>query len=298
MPRKKRPRVVRSPRKTPELRTKVAGDASRASKRRTLLVPAAAALLLAVGGILYALFGPQSFLPFIGPWSQQSIHLPVSVGTQACAGCHADEYREWKGSDHSLAMQPVRAEAVLANFDNAKFTHAGITSTFFQRDGKFFVNTDGPDGKLHDYEIKYTFGVRPLQQYLIELSNGRIQALSIAWDARHKEQGGQRWFHLYPKERIKHDDELHWTRPAHNWNYMCADCHSTELRKNYDPASDRFKPEWKEISVGCEACHGPGSDHVTWAKGRIPPLQKGGKGGFESSPEIPLNPPFSKGELL
>jgi predicted CXXCH cytochrome family protein len=193
-------------------------------------------------------------------------------------------------------MQPARADTVLAKFDNENFTHAGITSTFFQRDGKYFVNIDGPDGKLHDYEIKYTFGVRPLQQYLIELSNGRIQALSIAWDARPKEQGGQRWFHLYPKEGIKHDDELHWTRPAHNWNFMCADCHSTELRKNYDPSTDRFKTEWKEISIGCEACHGPGSDHVIWAKGRIPPLQKGGKGGFESSPEIPLNPPFSKGE--
>jgi Tfp pilus assembly protein PilF len=172
-------------------------------------------------------------------------------------------------------MQHADTNSVLGNFDNATFAYAGITSTFFQRDGKFFVNTDGPDGKIRDYEIKYTFGVKPLQQYLIELPDGRVQALSIAWDARPKSQGGQRWFHLYPKERITHDDELHWTRPAQNWNFMCADCHSTNLRKNYDAAADRFKTEWTEISVGCEACHGPGSEHVEWARSQYPPFPKG-----------------------
>ena len=97
------------------------------------------------------------------------------------------------------------------------------------------VRTDGPDGKLHDYEIKYTFGVMPLQQYLVELDNGRIQSLLIAWDAREKPAGGQRWFHLYPDEEIDYEDELHWTGPSFNWNSMCAECHSTNLQKNYDP---------------------------------------------------------------
>jgi predicted CXXCH cytochrome family protein len=221
------------------------------------------------------------------------------VGSQVCVTCHANEYEAWKGSDHALAMQHANAQTVLGNFDNAKFTYANSASSFFKRDGKFYVNTDGPDGKLRDYEIKYTFGIKPLQQYLIEFSDGRIQALSIAWDARAKSQGGQRWFHLYPKERITHDDELHWTRPTQNWNFMCADCHSTELRKNYDSAADRFKTEWSEISVGCEACHGPGSRHLDWAAAtQSPPLKKGGKGGFESTPEIPLNPPFPKGEKV
>jgi predicted CXXCH cytochrome family protein len=141
--------------------------------------------------------------------------------------------------------------------------------------GKFFVNTDGPDGKLRDYEIKYTFGVYPLQQYLVEFPDGRLQALSIAWDSRPKKDGGQRWFHLYPNERVTYDDELHWTRPSQNWNFMCADCHSTDVRKNYDPATDKFQTRWAEISVGCEACHGPGSHHLEWAATQSPPLPKG-----------------------
>ena len=71
--------------------------------------------------------------------------------------------------------------------------------------------------------MKYTFGVYPLQQYLIEFPDGRIQALSIAWDSRPQEQGGQRWFHLYPNEEIRHDDILHWTGLNENWNFMCAE---------------------------------------------------------------------------
>ena len=114
--------------------------------------------------------------------------------------------------------------------------------------------------------MKYTFGINPLQQYLIEFPDGRLQALSIAWDTRPKEQGGQRWFHLYPNEEIKHDDILHWTKLNQNWNFMCAECHSTGVRKNYDATNDRFATSFVEISVGCEACHGQGSRHVDWAR--------------------------------
>jgi predicted CXXCH cytochrome family protein len=116
--------------------------------------------------------------------------------------------------------------------------------------------------------VKYTFGVDPLQQYLIEFPDGRLQALSLAWDSRPKEQDGQRWFHLYPSEDIKHDDVLHWTKLNQNWNFMCAGCHSTGVRKNYDAAKDRFATSFAEISVGCEACHGQGSRHVAWARAR------------------------------
>jgi predicted CXXCH cytochrome family protein len=187
------------------------------------------------------------------------------TGGNACAGCHAKEFDAWKDSQHDLSMQHASEKSVLGDFNNAKFRYADITSTFFKRDGKFYVDTDGPDGKLHDYEIKYTFGVYPLQQYLIEFPDGRIQALSISWDAHTREQGGQRWFHLYPGESIKAGDRLHWTGIDQNWNYQCADCHSTDLRKNFDAATDTFKTTWSDIDVACESCHGPGAQHVAWA---------------------------------
>ncbi len=183
------------------------------------------------------------------------------IGSETCAGCHRTEYDNWQGSHHDLAMQPANATTVLGNFDDASFTHFGITSTFYRQDERYLVRTDGADGSLQNFDILYTFGVYPLQQYLVEFPGGRMQALSIVWDSRPASEGGQRWFHLYPEEKVPHDDVLHWTQLSQNWNYMCADCHSTRLQKNYDADTRSFDTTWSEVNVACEACHGPGADH-------------------------------------
>jgi predicted CXXCH cytochrome family protein len=188
------------------------------------------------------------------------------IGSAKCGQCHVEQHRAWQSSQHRFAMQEATPATVLGDFDDARFSYAGVTSTFFRRDAKYFVRTDGKDGQLADFEVKYTYGITPLQQYLIEFPDGRIQALSIVWDARPKVQGGQRWYHLYPGERVTHDDPLHWTRGLQNWNFMCAECHSTNVRKNYELSGDIFKTTWSEINVGCEACHGAGSTHAQWAQ--------------------------------
>ncbi len=188
------------------------------------------------------------------------------VGSETCAGCHRAEAELWRGSQHRLAMDHATDKSVLGDFNDATFEYYGVRSRFLREEGKFLVETDGPDGKLSVFEVKYTFGVDPLQQYLVEFPNGRLQALSLAWDSRPKDKGGERWFHLYPDEEIRHDDFLHWTKLNQNWNFMCAECHSTGVRKNYGAANDRFATTWAEISVGCEACHGQGSNHVAWAR--------------------------------
>jgi len=163
------------------------------------------------------------------------------VGAQQCASCHQQQTTLWQGSHHELAMQPANEKTVLGDFDNASFDYFGTVSSFYKKEDQFFVQTDGPDGKLTGYPIAYTFGVFPLQQYLIKFPKGRYQALHIAWDTRSEKEGGQRWFHLYPDEPIRHDDELHWTGINQNWNYMCADCHSTNLEKNYDASSHEYR---------------------------------------------------------
>ncbi|HOT84038.1 MAG TPA: multiheme c-type cytochrome, partial [Candidatus Defluviicoccus seviourii] len=192
---------------------------------------------------------------------------PAFVGSTACGACHQDEMAAWRNSHHDLAMAEATEQSVLGDFDGATFTYGDVTSRFFKRDGKFFVHTDGADGKLADFQIRYTFGVYPLQQYLIAFLDGRMQALGIAWDSRPKDKGGQRWFHLYPDQKLKAGDPVHWTGIDQTWNFQCAECHSTELRKNYDAAKDTYATTWAEIDVACEACHGPGSAHVAWAKG-------------------------------
>lgn len=205
---------------------------------------------------------------------------PGYVGAPVCAGCHAKEVDAWRGSHHDLAMQEPTDKTVLGDFKGTKFSHKGVVSTFFKRGDVFYVNTDGPDGKLADFPVKYVFGVTPLQQYLVEFPGGRLQALSIAWDSRPKAAGGQRWFHLYPKEKIGHKDPLHWTGIYQNWNLQCAECHSTGLRKNYDAATNSYRTHWRELNVSCEACHGPGSRHVDWAKTASKPYPADDRKGF------------------
>jgi len=187
---------------------------------------------------------------------------PNYVGSETCAACHAGETQLWQGSHHASAMRKATDATVLGDFRDARVEHFGTISEFHRDGDRFLVRTDGPDGSMRDYEIAYTFGVYPLQQYLIAFPGGRYQALGIAWDSRPKEQGGQRWFHLYPDQKLPAGDRLHWTGMDQTWNYMCADCHSTELRKNYDLKANSYATTWRDVDVSCEACHGPGSRHV------------------------------------
>ncbi len=188
------------------------------------------------------------------------------AGSQVCAQCHQPEYDAWKNSHHDKAMQSANEETVLGDFNNRSFSFEGVTSRFFRDGTRFMVETDGPDGELKTYSVAYTFGVTPLQQYLIRFPGGRLQPLGIAWDSRAGDDGGQRWFHLYPEGGVDHTDQLHWTSRNQTWNYQCAECHSTDLKKNFSIAGDSYQTVWKEINVGCEACHGAGSTHVTWAE--------------------------------
>ena len=214
------------------------------------------------------------------------------AGSDACAQCHATQYEAWRGSHHDLAMQPTSETSVLGAFDGRHFRHHGIASKFFRRDGAYWVETDGPDGKLQAYPVAYVFGVYPLQQYLLALPGGRLQAFSIAWDSRPATSGGQRWFHLQGSDdcesqlvpddqsmvedhaapsachataQVGARDQMHWTGTYYNWNSRCAECHSTNLSKSYDPNTGTYATTWSEINVGCEACHGPGERHMALA---------------------------------
>jgi predicted CXXCH cytochrome family protein len=230
------------------------------SRRATVLVALGVALVIASAGIGFYLLEAGN-----SAWTANESAAATYVGSETCAGCHQPEAKLWRGSHHEQAMDHATEKSVLGDFNDAGFDYYGVHSRFFRKDGKYLVETDDPDGKLATFEVKYTFGIYPLQQYLIEFADGRIQALSIAWDSRPKEQGGKRWFHLYPNEEIQHDDILHWTKLNQNWNFMCSECHSTGVQKNYDASNDRYHTTWSEISVGCETCHGQGSHHVAWA---------------------------------
>jgi tetratricopeptide (TPR) repeat protein len=219
---------------------------------------------IALGAALLILISPFIYLqrseygvgvPEISP--------PEFIGSSKCSSCHSTLFDKWKGSHHDLAMDVATEETVLGDFDNATFTdpHNSLTSRFFRRKGKFYVETEGEDGNLQEFEVTHTFGVFPLQQYLIPFAGGRLQCLNIAWDARYK-----KWYRLPPYNIKDTEDWLHWTNGGQTWNGMCAECHSTRLQKQFNMAENSYATEWFEMDVGCEACHGPGSTHAKWAE--------------------------------
>ena len=192
------------------------------------------------------------------------------VGSATCAQCHAAQAALWHGSDHQRAMQPATPATVLGDFSGASVTDQRHSATFLRDGENFVVRTDGPGGTVGDFTVTDTFGVDPLQQYLVLFPDGRRQALPWAWDTRPREAGGQRWYHLMAGEALAAGDPLHWTGRDFTWNFMCAACHSTGVVRGYDPQADRYNTRWSEISVGCESCHGRGEAHVAWARGGAP----------------------------
>jgi predicted CXXCH cytochrome family protein len=184
------------------------------------------------------------------------------VGDQSCKNCHTTEHHQWKQSDHYMSMLPANDSTVKGDFNNVTFTADGVTSKFFKKGSKFFINTEGDDGKNHDFEVKYIFGHQPLQQYLVHFPGGRMQVPRLSWDVNQK-----KWYNQYSGQKIPSHDWFHWTGNSQNWNTMCASCHSTNLHKNYDTKTDTYKTSYSIINVSCESCHGAGQKHLGYVNG-------------------------------
>ncbi len=239
--------------------------------------PGARVVVLAVAlGWVVLLAGcdrPGSLAPAAHPDPDVAVLTPATfVGNAGCAGCHAEAYAAWRTSHHALAMQLADDTTVLAAFDGRELRH-GAQTVRPQRDaaGPVFEVRDGAVA-ADVLRITHAFGVAPLQQYLVDAGRGRLQAFTWVWDTRPAPQG-QRWYFLYPGEPAARGSRLHWDGAQQNWNHQCADCHVTALVKDYDAASRTFRTRFAEAGVGCEACHGPASAHVDWA--RMPDAQRG-----------------------
>lgn len=186
---------------------------------------------------------------------------PAYVGTPICSGCHTAEASAWKSSHHAHAWMEPGPETVDGDFDNAEFTAKGRTTRFYTGNGDYFIETEDAPGGTATFKVIGVDGIAPLQQYLIETEPGRIQSFDVVWDQEKK-----RWYHLYPGDEPAPSDGLHWSGVYKNWNARCAECHATGFEKNYSQRTRQYSSRQAEIGVGCEACHGPGEAHVTWAR--------------------------------
>ena len=186
-------------------------------------------------------------------WAQNSriINIPENHPSgENCQSCHQGEWQVWNRSHHQKSMQIADDSSVLGDFNDVEISINDEPVKFYKNNNEFWVELDN-----QKYKVDYTFGFEPLQQYLIKSENGKYQILPYSWDSRPIERGGQQWFHIYGEDHIPKNDRLHWQQPLQNWNGMCADCHSTGLKRNYDAITDTFNTNWQNINVGCASCH-------------------------------------------
>jgi predicted CXXCH cytochrome family protein len=150
------------------------------------------------------------------------------VGSAACRSCHSDIYARWKKTLMANVVQDPHAhpEAIIPDLSKPD-----PLLTFSKED------------------IALTYGSKWKQRYFKRVGADYF-VLPAQWDVAHKiwrpyfvKNGTDWWAPHYPPDNMQ--------RPT---GPLCDGCHSV----NYDIAT-RTVTEW---NVGCERCHGPGSEHV------------------------------------
>ncbi|MBK8092190.1 MAG: tetratricopeptide repeat protein [Verrucomicrobiaceae bacterium] len=182
------------------------------------------------------------------------------AGSQSCQECHADQFTKWQSSHHGLAERQPDAQLDEAAFVPTKsFTHGTQTTEASKKGSDYFLTALGFGNQTAPYKVERVIGHDPLRQFLVDGGSGRLQAMEACFDPKKSD-----WFNVYGSEDRKPGEWGHWTGRGMVWNQMCATCHNTRLRKNYDTAKDSYHTTMAEMSVSCESCHGPMKLHNEW----------------------------------
>jgi predicted CXXCH cytochrome family protein len=169
-----------------------------------------------------------------------------------CRSCHEDIYKDWAQSHHAHAHRPVDPVADAEAFMPAReFSLHGVDYHVGWKEGRPAFTETRPGAEPEHYVADYTLAYTPLQQYIVPVGRGHYQATELAWDPVLKE-----WFNVFGDEQRQPGEWGQWRGRGMNWNSMCAHCHITEFRKNYNAATDTYSSAWREHGVGCIQCHG------------------------------------------
>jgi predicted CXXCH cytochrome family protein len=203
----------------------------------------------------------------------------VSVASDACFMCHPTSYTSWHRTYHRTMTREATREYVKGDFNNASYKHQGITSRLTREGGTFFMETADPvwtaqvskagrrpedvqPPRLRKYKIDRLVGSHWSQEYLSLDEEGRYWRLPLAY---HLVEG--RWIHI-DGAFLAPEGRDFWSKGT-VWNDSCIFCHDTKPSERPDPAWRRairgapgFDTQVAELGVACEACHGPGGEHV------------------------------------
>jgi tetratricopeptide (TPR) repeat protein len=184
-------------------------------------------------------------------------------GSASCSACHEEEFKLWAESHHALAERKITSKSDRAAFDPPRsLKHGSQWSGACWDSGRPHINTRGLHGSNENFALQRVIGQDPLRQFLVRAPGGRLQTLEVSYDPASNE-----WFDAFGSEDRQPGEWGHWTGRGMNWNSMCGSCHDTHLSKNFDAQTDSYQTTMAEMSVGCEACHGPLQAHNAWQKG-------------------------------
>ncbi len=207
--------------------------------------------------------------------SKSSLSLGNSeyVGSAKCKECHWREHDSWKHTLHSKFMQEANEYTVMGDFGRNNTLTVKVsnkaprmaleetTTTMYQKEGKYYVNTIGPDWEFHDYEVLYVIGINREQAYVTEFANGELHVLPVEWEI-----GETKWEDNRGLEKHYPGNGKYWSDTERSWQFACGSCHVTGMKINYNKATDSFNTTWVDLGIGCEACHGPGNNHIQVAR--------------------------------
>jgi tetratricopeptide (TPR) repeat protein len=226
------------------------------------------ALALITGVLFYSLRSREKKTP-PGPAVFTAFHLEPAAavyarygGSDSCRECHAEEYKAWKLSNHALAERQPAPGMDNPAFIPARTLDHGLQNTrVLTNQGHYELVAPGLQSTNQVFPVERVLANYPLRQMLVAFPGGRLQATEAAWDPR-----SNQWFDVYGNEHRQPGEWGHWTGRGMNWNSMCAQCHNTRVRKNYDQTADTYHTKMVETGVGCESCHGPMKDHNDWQR--------------------------------
>lgn len=198
----------------------------------------------------------KAVAPFV--MSDEKAVFAEYAGSDSCKQCHAVEFEKWKGSHHGLAERKPNDELDLSAFSPSKsFQHGSQTTKAEKKDQLYQLTSLGFGNKVEAYPVERVIGHDPLRQFLVQGPRGALHTMEACFDPLRGD-----WFNVYGNEDRKPGEWGHWTGRGMIWNQMCASCHNTRVRKNYDPSTDTYKTTMAEMTVSCESCHGPMKAHT------------------------------------
>jgi predicted CXXCH cytochrome family protein len=197
--------------------------------------------------------------------TSQQISLGDYAGSDACQPCHSAIYASWQKTGMGRMFRAYRPENVIGDFRvNNQFSDAtgALVARTSLRQGKCYFAIRDKSGGWRTYPVDYTIGSKWQQAYATRLPDGDIHVFPVQYSTI-----TAKWINYWkvidppgsPRAEVTGFSQL---TPATNYQINCAPCHTSQLRLAKPGSSSGHDYEFREESINCEMCHGPGQNHV------------------------------------